>query len=85
MLAPTWNPDRAQASSADVTRVSEGVPVRHRKAKVIGHRPALDDFRGIVVFEGQRVLGGWALVGDLADFRECGAHSSNGVLVNSTT
>jgi hypothetical protein len=55
-------------------RVSEGVPVRHRKAKVIGHRPALDDFRGIVVFEGQRILGGWAFVADLADFWKCGLH-----------
>jgi len=53
---------------------SEGVPVRHRKAKVIGHRPAIDDFRGIVVLEGQRILGEWAFVEDLADFWKCGLH-----------
>jgi hypothetical protein len=50
---------------------------------MFGHRPVLDDLGGIVVFEGQRVLGGWALIGDLANFRECGAHRSNGVLVKS--
>ena len=31
-------------------------------------------FGGIVVFEGQRILGGWAFVGDLADFWKCGLH-----------
>jgi hypothetical protein len=31
---------------------------------------------GIVVFKGQWILGGWAFVGDFADFRECGLHKA---------
>jgi hypothetical protein len=41
-----------------------------------GHRPVLDDFGGIVVFEGQRVSGGWTFIGDFADFRKCGVHKN---------
>ncbi len=55
--------------------VPEGVPVCHRKAQMLSYRPALDDFGGIVVFEGQRVPGGWAFIGDFADFRKCGVHN----------
>jgi hypothetical protein len=36
--------------------IPESVPVKPRKAEMIGHRLSLDNFGGIVVFEGERVL-----------------------------
>ena len=53
-------------------RVSEGVPVCYRKAQVVGHRPALNDFEGFVVFESQRVLGARAFVWNLGDSGNAG-------------
>jgi hypothetical protein len=52
------------------------MPIRHRKAQMSGHRPVLDDFGGIVVFERQRISGGWTFIGDFADFRKCGLHKT---------
>ena len=58
-------------------RVAESVPVRHGKPKMFGHRPALDDFGGIVMLESQRVLGGTAFVGDFIDFWKGGFHKKS--------
>src|SRR4029077_8834964 len=43
--------ERVAASAA------EGVPVNDRKAQVVAHRLALDDFAGIVMLERERVFG----------------------------
>ena len=43
---------------------------------MVGHRPVLDDFGRIVVFESQWIFGGGAFVGDFANFGKCGLHKS---------
>jgi len=53
------------------TRAAKGVPVNDGKPEVIAHRFALDEFVGIVVFEGERVFRLRAFVRDLADIGEC--------------
>ena len=40
-------------------RAAERVPVNHRKAQMFLHGLAFDDFIGIVVLEGKRILGSW--------------------------
>jgi hypothetical protein len=60
-------------------RIAEGVPVHHREAEMLAHRFALDDFVGVVMFEGQRIAGLGTLVLDLTDFGE-GSFHGDGVL-----
>ena len=58
--------------------VPERVPVGDGEAKVIGHRLSLDDFLGVVMFEGERVFGFRTLVGDLLYVGKCRLHKADG-------
>ena len=51
-------------------RAAKRVPVNDREAQMIAHRFALDDFVGVVMFEGERVFGFRAFVGDGPNLRE---------------
>jgi hypothetical protein len=50
------------------------VPVNHGETKVIAQGFALDDLGRVIVFEGQRIFGGGALVFDGCDVFECSGH-----------
>jgi hypothetical protein len=81
-IACIFNGGRAVVPRADsctdtkriTQNVPEAVPVCHRKAQMVGHRSALDDFSSIVVFESQGVFGRWPFVRDFSDFRKRGFH-----------
>ena len=51
---------------------THGVPIDDGEAEVLGHRLALEDGLGVVVFEGERVLGLRTFVGDFGDVGESG-------------
>jgi hypothetical protein len=48
------------------------VPVDDAEPQVVAHRAAFDELVGVVMAEGERVLGLGAFEGDLRDFRESG-------------
>jgi len=41
---------------------------------MVSHRLALNDFGGVVVLKGERILGSRDFVGDFTDVRKCGVH-----------
>ena len=49
---------------------ADRVPVGDREAQMVLHRLAVDELVGVVMLEGQRVLGGGPFVLDLGDARE---------------
>ena len=63
---------------ADAKRIGEavahGMPVGDAEAEVVTHLLARHDFVGVVVLEGERVLGFWTLKLDLLDVRKSFAH-----------
>ena len=54
------------------------MPVGDAESKVIGHRLSLDDFFGIVMFEGERIFGFGTLVGNLFNVGKCRLHKGAG-------
>ena len=54
---------------------AERVPVGDREPQMVLHRLAGDEFVGVVMLEGERVLGVGAFVLDLFDVWECSFHS----------
>ena len=60
---------------------AERVPVDDAEPQVVAHRLAFDLFVGVVMPEGERVLGLGAFVADAFDFGKCGLHGSPGAIV----
>ncbi len=50
---------------------AEGMPIGNGEAQMVLHRLAFDHFGGVVVPEGEHVLGLGALEADLGDFWKC--------------
>ena len=55
-------------------RATESVPVNDGEAQMPGHRLALDQFVGVVVFEGEWIFGLRTFVGDLGNVGKVGGH-----------
>ena len=53
-------------------RIAHDMPIRRRKAQMLAHCFALDEFVGVVVFKCKGIFCFGAFVGDFWDFREVG-------------